>query len=67
MKICEFIDVIINSHVFIYTGWLYSHNESSVHGHGLFMNSVRYQQDRQYMYNVTLRRVRATFVAEEKQ
>jgi hypothetical protein len=63
MKICEFIDVVINSHMFIYTDWLYSHKASSVHSHGLFKNSVKYQQDRKYMQNVTLRRVRATFAA----
>ena len=48
MKKCEFIDIVINSRMFIYTGWLCSHNESSVYGHELFKNSVKYQQDRQY-------------------
>ena len=53
--------------MFIHTCRLYSHNESSVHGHELFENNVKCQQDRQCTYNVTLRRVRATIVAVEKQ
>ena len=30
-------------------------------------NTVRMEQDRQYTYNVTLRRVRATIIAVDKQ
>jgi len=69
MKTREFTDVVINSRMFIYTGWLCYHNESSVNGHGLFKNSVKYQQDRQYTrtQSVTMRRVYVTFVSVEKQ
>jgi hypothetical protein len=39
MKLCEFT-IVINSHNFIHSRWLYSQSEASLHGHEIQGDSL---------------------------